>query len=163
MRPLYERFLFIYLFLSHMNTSLEIHSQNDSSKTSSNISWSREIFSYRGNHGMILIEERLFCLKTQHIIDELTQIMTFIKELERFWFRNTEVLEQIHNILTKLRSWDRSYKYTKIVHVLTKYLSGVRNFSSTSNMKNVMFYKRLFESTLVAIIQELDSFERDVC
>jgi len=31
---------------------------------------------------MIHIEERLFFLKTQNIIDELTQIMTFIKELE---------------------------------------------------------------------------------
>jgi len=111
---------------------------------------------------MIHIEERLFFLKTQNIIDELTQIMTFIKELENIWLKNTEILEQIHDILTKLRSGDRSYKYTKIVHVLTKYLSGIRNFSSSSSMKSIMFYKRLFESTLVAIIQELDSFEEEI-
>lgn len=62
----------------------------------------------------------------------------------------------------KLRSEDKSYKYTKIVHVLTKYLSGIREFSSTTDMRGILFYKKLFESTLVAIIRELDSLEEEM-
>ncbi|NDK19491.1 hypothetical protein GW819_01485 [Candidatus Gracilibacteria bacterium] len=147
-----------------MNTLSQIHSQtqNNSGKVFLGAFGNKETFSHQGNYEMIHIEERLFFLKTQNIIDELTQIMTFIKELENIGLKNTEILEQIHDILTKLRSGDRSYKYTKIVHVLTKYLSGIRNFSSSSSMKSIMFYKRLFESTLVAIIQELDSFEEEI-
>jgi len=33
---------------------------------------------------MDFVEERLFSLKAQDIADELTQIMMFIRELERF-------------------------------------------------------------------------------
>jgi len=69
-------------------------------------------------------------------------------------------LEQIQSILSKLRSGDRSYKYTRIVHVLTKYLSGIRDFTSSTHAHGVAFYKKLFESTLVAIMQELDSLEQ---
>lgn len=114
---------------------------------------------YQKNYSMDFIEDRLFHLKVQEIIDEFTQIMIFVRELGKFWFENSEVLEQIQYILFKLRSGDRNYKYTKIVHVLTKYLSGIRMFSSTTNTKGVTFYKKLFESTLVAIMQELDSIE----
>lgn len=63
----------------------------------------------------------------------------------------------------KLRSEDRNYKYTKIVHVLTKYLNGIREFSSSTNIRGIIFYKKLFESTLVAIIRELDSLEEEAC
>ncbi len=113
-------------------------------------------------YAMSLAEERLFHIKTLEIIDELTQIVRFIKELERFWVENSEVLLQIRDILSRLRSNDRNYKYTRIVHVLTKYLSGIRNISSLVQVKSVLFYKRLFESTLVAIIREIDCLEEDI-
>ncbi len=41
------------------------------------------------------IEERLLVLKTREIIDELTQIMMFVKKIEEFGFDNSETLKQI--------------------------------------------------------------------
>lgn len=41
-------------------------------------------YQHLNNSGMNFMEERLFSLKIQEIIEELTQIMMFIKELEKF-------------------------------------------------------------------------------
>ena len=111
---------------------------------------------------MSIAEERLFRVKTLEIIDELTQIMGFVKELEKYWIENSEVLDQIQEILSRLRSEDRNYKYTRIVHVLMRYLSSIRNLSSMIQTKDIIFYKRLFESALVAIMRELDHLEENV-
>lgn len=127
---------------SHKETSY-------SSSTDENVS--------RGSNYIIYpMEDRLFCLKIEEIMAELTQIMSFMQELESLWFTDRKTLSQIHAILKKLRSGDRTYKYTEIVHILTKYLSGMRNFASTIHIKNILSYKKLFESTLVAIIREID-------
>lgn len=121
--------------------------------------WQEDQLSYQTNYLFGLVEERLFYIKIQEIVDEFMQITQFIKKLEEYWFENSETLSQIDEIIAKLRSGDRTYKYTKIVHVLTKYLNGIRDFSTNSDTKSILFYKKLFESTLVAIIQELDSIE----
>ncbi len=110
-----------------------------------------------------LMQERLFFLKTREIIDELTQIMISIKKLEVFGFDSTKELQQIHMIQSKLRSVDRNYKYTKVVHIITKYLKGMKKISLTTNTRGVFFYKKLFESTLIAITRELGYLEEDVC
>lgn len=150
---------FYILAYIHMRSSPEKLYRRDESSNTHAAHGEKKSLAYKPSYGINFIEERLFVLKVNEIIDELTQIMTFINELEKMWFENSEVLGQIRDILTKLRSWDRNFRYTKIVHVLTKYLSGIRGFSSTISGKGILFYKRLFESTLVAIMQELDSPE----
>lgn len=117
---------------------------------------------YQKGYEVIHAEERLFHIKTQEILQDLTQIMSFIVALERLGFKNPEVVQNIHEIIRRLQSGEKDYKYTKIVHILTKYLSGIRNLSSTMDIEGVVFYKKLFESTLVAIIRELDYLEMEV-
>lgn len=142
-----------YILTYHiMRNTLEAHHREDIPS----ISHTKKS---QNNYDIKLVEERLFYVKVQEIIDELIQITTFVKELGKLWFENSELLNQINTILSRLRSGDRNYKYTKIVHVLTKYLGGVRDFAATTNIKGVIFYKKLFESTLVAIIQELDDLD----
>lgn len=49
-----------------------------------NVQKQEKMVSYQNNHGICFMEERLFYLKAQTIIDELIQIMMFIKQLEKY-------------------------------------------------------------------------------
>lgn len=71
----------IYIFIiSNMENITEMSYDNDSSKSIAKERNSR----YRSNGRLEFAEERLFSMKAQDIADDLTQIMMFIKELERF-------------------------------------------------------------------------------
>lgn len=112
---------------------------------------------YQTGYGLYSTEDRLFFLKIQETVDELIQIVNFTQELKRFWLENRKVLRQIHAILIKFQSGGRD-KHTKIVHVIEKYLNGIRNFLSNTRM-SIVSYKKLFESALIAITKEVDSLE----
>lgn len=104
---------------------------------------------------MISLEERIFFLHAWEIIDEFDQIIIFIKKIEQFGFDNSETLGKILFIQSELRSIRGNYKYCKIISILEKYLNGIKNFTVTTNMNSVFFYKKLFESILVAVAREL--------
>ena len=69
---------------------------------------------------------------------------------------------QIDVILQLLESDQTSSEYFRKVNILSKYLSGIRNFLDTTNSKSILFYKTLFESTLSAITQDLLSLQAKV-
>lgn len=67
-----------------MRNAPETLYDKSSSKSSTNALREENHTRSPGNLRMDFVEERLFSLKAQDIADELTQIMMFIKELERF-------------------------------------------------------------------------------
>ena len=66
----------------HSNTQVENWSV--STVREMNDPWGKEFPSHRGRYGISFLEERLFSLKAQAIIDELVQIARFVGELEKF-------------------------------------------------------------------------------
>ena len=68
------------------------------------------------------MEERLFCLRTQGIVDHLLRIALFIGELKKYGFKDSGVLERIGESIVRLRSGDMGYPYSETVRSLTKYL-----------------------------------------
>ena len=108
------------------------------------------------------MNDHLLYSKTQNVIDELNHIITFINELERHGIRKSKVYNQIGLILQILESDTLSPEHIRTVNILTKYLSGIKDFLSMNKAKGVLFYKRLFESTLVAIMQDLYSPKRKI-
>lgn len=123
--------------------------------------YKKENISYQSDYGIFSIEDRLLSLKIQEITDELKQIIIFINALEELWLESKNTLKQINIILTRLQSSNHDYRYTNIVHVLAKYLSGIREFSSTRTLESIVHYKKLFETTLVAIMKEIANIEKD--
>ena len=126
-----------------------------------NSNYKEDKASYQSDHVIFSIEDRLLSLKTQEITDELKQIIIFIKALEELWLESQKTLENINIILSKLHSRDRDYGYTDIIHVLAKYLSGVREFSSNRSLESIVHYKKLFETTLVAMMEEIENIENN--
>ena len=111
------------------------------------------------NYRMYSTNDYFLYFKTQSIMKEFIQIITFINELERCWLKKIGIHNQIDVILQILESNETSSEYLGKVNILSKYLSGIRNFLDTTNTKSIVFYKKLFESTLFAITQDLHSLQ----
>ncbi len=109
------------------------------------------------------IDERLFHIHTRDIVTELTQITIFFREFDSVWFESSKALKHIYEILTRLRFGYDDHEYMKVVQVVTKYLNGMRKFLWTTQINETLLYKRIFESTLLAIMFELNASEEGMC
>lgn len=113
-------------------------------------------FSYPGDHGMNSVTDRWLHIKTREIVNDLTQILIFIRKLERFWFNHLEAWDQVRRLLLLLR-WDTTeWQYMEIVQVIAKYLNGIRDFTSNQHIRWALSYKVLFEFTVAAMIREIE-------
>lgn len=92
-------------------------------------------FSYQSDHGINLIKDRWLYLKTQEIINDLTQIKILTSKSKKSGPKKIKVCNQIDTILDLLRSRHRDGKYMEIVDVITKYLNGIRRYLSNIDMR----------------------------
>ena len=81
--PFPLRGFYIFTILSMKNFP-ETQSKSDNTENVPSTLRERKKPSFQNITQVNFVEDRLFYLKTQEIIDELTQIMVFIKELEKF-------------------------------------------------------------------------------
>lgn len=119
--------------------------------------------SFQYNSQVQLIDERLFHIHTRDIVTELTQITIFFREFDSVSFDTSKSLKHIYEILTRLRFGYENHEYMKVVQIVTKYLNGMRKFLWNVQLNNAMLYKKIFESTLMAIMFELNSSEEGMC
>ena len=144
--------------MSKITKQSEIHIAREI--TSSNTrKW--KITPYPNESRINLIKDRWLYVKTQEVISDLTQILIFTKKIERSWTEHLEVCDQVSDLLTKLQSEKRDSRYMQIVQVITKYLEGIRRFISQKEIKWVLSYRAIFESTIIAIRRELDYIEKE--
>ena len=145
------RFLF-FIFFSIMAPLV----QSDSPATQKKNNIPHSLLFIRSN---LATAERLLYIRIQSIVDELTQIGSFISEFERLWLQHSKVLDQIDMIINSLRSRERAQISLQKIRVVTKYLNGMQSYSSSQGTKNIILYKKLIESTLVAILREISHLE----
>ncbi|MBX9809834.1 hypothetical protein K2X92_05580 [Candidatus Gracilibacteria bacterium] len=113
------------------------------------------------NYTLEYIKDRNICLRTREIIDEISQIMMFVKKTEELGFDNSNIEMQINFIQARLRTVNTDSKSIEIISIMNKYLTGIKNFSLDSNLQGIFFYKQLFEGTISAIVRELTILERE--
>ncbi len=146
------------LIMSKITKQSEIHIARKI--TSSNTrKW--KIYPYSNESRINLIKDRWLYVKTQEVISDLTQILIFTKKIERSWTEHLEVCDQVSDLLTKLQWEKRDRRYMQVVQVITKYLEGIRKFISRKEIKGVLSYRAIFESTIIAIRRELDYIEKE--
>ncbi|MBC7503416.1 hypothetical protein H7169_00390 [Candidatus Gracilibacteria bacterium] len=139
----------------------EIDKKNSRSRISSATrEWKN--FSYQSDHGINLIKDRWLYLKTQEIVNDLTQIKMLTSKSKKSGPKKMKVCNQIDKILTLLRSRDRDSKYIEIVDVINKYLNGIRRYFSNIDMRSFFGYNILFESTMIAITREVSLVDSSV-
>lgn len=110
---------------------------------------------YIRNYRTPYMRDCIFFLRIQSIINELISIRTFFGKLSRLGFPNPQMIEQVTNIINKLRSKDQIYTSRVHIDMFSRYLMGMRECTAHTDIKGVFFYKILFESTLTAIVQEI--------
>ena len=110
-------------------------------------------------YGIKNAENRLLFIKTQELINEFTQVLIFFEELEKYWQGDTEILQKIQRLHSRLCVPEKTDEYMRIVNLLSRYLREIWNFASITENKSVIFYKKIFESALISITNELDTPE----
>lgn len=97
-------------------------------------------------------------IKTREAITGLTQILQFVEKTNTVVSRPF-TYSKIEDILVRLRWKWRSYTCQRIIGVIRKYLLGIQRFLSKKWTQEIDFYKHLFDSTLIAIVREVESIE----
>lgn len=122
-------------------------------------------FSYQSEHGTNFIKDRWLYIKTREIVSDLQEILRFAKKMEKTEDKHLVICDQVNGLLSKLEWGKRDNQYMKIVQVITKYLDGIRNFVMNNNIEIrwAVSYRVLFESTMIAIVREVDCLEQQVC
>ena len=144
-----------------MSKSTKQSQRNIAREVTSSSTRKWKIFAYPSESRINLIKDRWLYIKTQEVINDLTQILIFTKKLEKSWTEHLEVCDQVSDLLSKLQWENRDSRYMKVVQVITKYLEGIRKFISRKEIKGVLSYRAIFESTIIAIRRELDYIEKE--
>jgi hypothetical protein len=150
--------IFLSIFLPHkilMHTSINML-QNDESREGATVVSGTEGNSYQE---ISSIKERWLSLKSREIISELTQIRVFSESLEKLGYRARGMAEGVNSLIVRLRSDRKDSRYVRIVEIITKYLNGIHNFMSNRQIRGILSYKALFESTMIAIRYEIDCLD----
>lgn len=142
-----------------MSKSTKKSQRNIAREVTSSTTRKWKISSYSGENRINLIKDRWLYIKSQEVISDLTQILIFTKKLEKAWAEHLEVCDQVSDLLSKLQWEKRDSKYIQVVQVITKYLDGIRNFVENTRIRWALSYKKLFESTIIAIRRDLDHLE----
>ena len=106
-----------------------------------------------------LLQKRWFSLKANETLDGLSQIVLFTKKTQKSLSENRKVFFQIEGIILKLRWGIFDEGGRRVVEVIRKYLKWVKKFLSKIDIQGMDFYNTLFASTLIAIVQEVDTIQ----
>ncbi len=127
-----------FLFMKNTSISLPLTVQEEK------IPLPKKAFSEKitklANHdtyGLSCMEERLFFIKTQELINEFTYILLFFEELEKNGIGNSEILEDIRHIHSELCASGKNDRHVKIVNVLSRYLRDVWHISNKEKNKGI--------------------------
>ena len=118
-----------------MSTSIKATDKKNSRSRILSVTREWKNFSYQSDHGINLIKDRWLYLKTQEIVNDLTQIKILTSKSKKAGPKKIKVCNQIDTILDLLRSRHRDNKYMEIVDVITKYLNGIRRYLSNIDMR----------------------------
>lgn len=133
--------------------------QEKSRKIISSVKLEWKKFTPYNNYGVATIKDRWLYLKTQDIVNDLLQIHFFTKKSKITELKKIKVCSQIDKVISILESKKKHSKYMEIVHIITKYLNGIRRYLSNIDMKLFFWYPILFESTMIAITREVNILE----
>ena len=106
-------------------------------------------------HPYISIEERFLLIKIRHIIDELSQMLMCIEKMEWLAWETIYIQEQIQYIQEFLRSMQDALLNKEIIHTIWRYLDDMKILVIESTALDIWFYKKLFESVVIAISRDL--------
>ncbi len=104
------------------------------------------------------IEKRWHDLKTGDAVHGLTLILSFAEKTKGvviYPITHSKIAE----ILSKLRWKEGDNTYIQVIRIVWKYLWGIRRFLSKIGNREIFFYRNLFESTMVAIVREVEAIE----
>ena len=104
------------------------------------------------------MEEKLYQMKIQMIIEELGRILTHLPELEKFWLIKNHIVNQIKNILSRLRFWNRDHSYKQTVNILARNLIYFTFPAQPETPQEMLAYKISCETAFAAIDKEIDLF-----
>ncbi len=99
-------------------------------------------------------------LKIHETMDDMRNILFFMGEWMSFSFKRSEIYYKFCILLHKLK-WDTFDIFNvKILQIIQKYLKGIQKFLSETSKQGLQFYRKLFESTIIAIVREVHWLEK---
>lgn len=98
-------------------------------------------------------------LKKEEVLSDMDQILRFSEPSKVPFLKRNSVYREMELLLFKLqgRKWWKFY--SRVITIIEKYLKWIKRFLSGSEIREIRFYTKLFEWTMIAIIEEVKTLE----
>lgn len=98
-------------------------------------------------------------LKKEEVLSDMDQILRFSEPSKVPFLKRNSVYREMELLLFKLqgRKWWKFY--SRVIMIIEKYLKWIKRFLSGSEIREIRFYTKLFEWTMIAIIEEVKTLE----
>lgn len=108
------------------------------------------------------ISKRWNHLKKEEALSDMDQILRFSQRSEFSPPKSNSIYIEMRILLFELqeKKWWRFY--SRVITIIEKYLQGIKKFLSgleIQEIQEIHFYKKLFEWTMIAIIEEVKTWE----
>ncbi len=117
--------------------------------------------------GIPTIQKRWLVLKTHEasdnyeIIEDLAYMIHVTRTSDIHTAATPDICYHMTHIVSMIRSRRKGHHNTeKVIVIIRKYIWAVRIYLMTARIDCIILYRRLFESTMIAILREVENIER---
>lgn len=94
-------------------------------------------------------------VKKEEVLGNMDQILELSRQSEVFFEKNNSIYKKMEHLLFTLREWRWRKWYWRAIGIIAKYLQWIERFLAGWKAREIDFYKKLFEGTMIAILEEV--------